>query len=174
MTMPDAIASSILIRRATPEDALALRDVAERMWQLSYGHIMRPETITTFVGLMYTRAQVLARINGNIYFVADDDGEIVGFADARIDGGRIFLLGVYAVPDAGEGQIQHRLLEAVRAVAPQLALESDVIDGDAQLEAFYRAEGLVPGPRFPNDYAGETVLEQRWTIGPLTEQQPAA
>jgi hypothetical protein len=61
----------------------------------------------------------------------------------------------------------------VRAVAPQLALESDVIDGDAQLEAFYRAEGLVPGPRFPNDYAGETVLEQRWAIGPLTEQQSA-
>ena len=170
--MPETITPTIQIRRAAADDALVLREFAARMWHASYGHILRPETIDTFVSVMYTRAQVLARINGNVYFVADAGGEIVGFADARIDGGRIFLLGVYADPAVADAAVSHRLLHAVRCVAPQLALESDVIEGDIALEAFYRDEGLVPGPRFPNDYAGETVTEQRWSLRPLEEQRP--
>lgn len=105
------------VREATPDDAEAVREIAEAAWYASYSGFLTPQQIARELDDLYDPTfleRVLTETEGLWFYVCERDGHLVGFASAApqwSDEAELFTL--YVDPDHwGEGA-GTALLEAV-------------------------------------------------------------
>jgi ribosomal protein S18 acetylase RimI-like enzyme len=148
------------IRTATPEDAEAVRAVAEASWAADYPDILSSESIEEGLDEWYSPASVEDAIERSHArtLVAERDGRVVGFVhaiwDVEKDEGDVLRL--YVHPDHRGRGLGTALLEAV--------CETLFESGAERIKAMVLAANDV-GNEFYTDYGFEQVDAHEVDIG---------
>lgn len=97
-----------VIRRAGPDDALALADIGRRTFAETFGHIYPPTDLANFLAATHTAAPVAAELADPrmAHWLVERDGEVIGYA----------LAGACDLPhpevNAGDGELKRFYLLA--------------------------------------------------------------
>ena len=159
------------IRRATPQDAAAIRAVAAAGWRDTYGGLLRSATIEAFLDGPYSIENVHDRIAAHDFLVAEDSEGILAYADAVPEAERIFLAAIYALPEQRGKGAGTALLDRIATNHPGRPIDAFVLVGNREGEAFYEHRGFVPFETVQGDLFGELVTERRWRR-PVGEPAP--
>ncbi len=114
--------SSDVIRRATPDDAALLSDVAERAFVVAFGHLYPPADLAQFLQDSYSVEQHEKYLSDPqcAMWIAQRNGAAVGYAlagrpctlphaDVRPEDGE--LKRIYLLPEAQNGGLGSRLIQ---------------------------------------------------------------
>ena len=162
------------MRPATPADADAIGRVQVETWRVAYQGLLPDDVIARFDVEARQRLwrDGLARVPrpGSATFVAELDGEVVGFAsvgrsredEAETEGE---LYAIYLHPsrwDQGIGRaLLERAEESMRAYGFERAILW-VMEGNERGERFYRAAGWQHDGRKVDAFQGVEVAELRY------------
>lgn len=129
------------IRRATQADKGAIRRVHfGAIVGTCAGHYT-PEVIRLWAGRLRPEKYAEA-IDANEFFVAEEDGEVVGFAE--LDPAAAELTGLYVSPAAGRRGVGRELLRTLEERARAFGLESLSLTSSLNAVAFYERAGFEP------------------------------
>lgn len=161
---------SIDIRAATDDDVETVVDVAEASWYAAYGGFLSPETIARGLETSYDPDLVAAGIAHDdiAFFVAEADGDVVGFASAEQTwADEVELHTLYVHPDWwGEGAGQ-ALLDRVREWADGVGVDRIACAVLAENEVaigFFEAAGFVRGREASGEIGGERHPEYEFEL----------
>lgn len=68
------------VRQATEKDVVAIRDVATKACYNTYLNIYAASTVNELLAASYNETHLKKRLNEQLFLVAEEDSEIVGFA----------------------------------------------------------------------------------------------
>lgn len=139
--------SSLVIRRARPSDAVMLRAVLHDTYEGTWLPQVTPEAARAFREQDRPAAYVAER--GAAFWVAEHDGQVVGFVDWEAD----FVKALHVrASHAGRG-VGGRLMDRAEAEIaaagfPAARLETDTFNTRSQ--AFYATRGYYEADRYPD------------------------
>ena len=161
-------ATGVVVRRAVPDDAPAIREVAETAWRATYTDLIGAAVVDRFIAQGYTPERVARRIDRHDAFVATGpDGHPSGvdaFVESFVEGDHAHIAAFYTRPGARGAGLGTALLERVVAAYPGLDISADVLIGNELGEPFYVARGFEPGELFDEEIGGMTLRERRWWL----------
>ncbi len=107
------------IIQAQVEHAAIIEDLAKRIWPIAYKNVISAEQIEYMLKWMYSRETVEKEIQeGYVYYLAELDGEFVGYAGISIlDEKDVKLHKLYRLPDLKCKGIGYHLLNTCIAQA---------------------------------------------------------
>ena len=160
------------VRPATAEDADAIGRVQVETWRAAYEGLMTDEAVATFDvesrQRMWREGLAQEPRPGSATFVAELDGEVVGFASVgagRDEEGVGELYAIYLHPSCWDRGIGRALLEraeeSMRSAGFTRAILW-VLEGNERGERFYRAGGWVCDGRKLDTFQGAEVAELRY------------
>jgi GNAT superfamily N-acetyltransferase len=155
------------IRTASTDDAEAIGRVHALSRGAAYAGLVPAEALATVTPTGQAEvwrvrlAEAGEHAERAACFVAEEDGEVVGFTFGSASGGTAELHAIHLLPDrwgSGVGQALHdRLLEEMRAWGCTRA-ELCVLTGNERAQAFYRRHGWVTdGAAGEHDIGGATM-----------------
>lgn len=138
----------ILIRKAGPDDAGALKAILRDTFESTWLPQLTPEAAAAYRREDRPAAYVGER--GQLFVVAEVDGEVVGLVDWNGD----FVNALHVRSDHARSGVGGRLMdhaEAAMAAAghPQARLETDTFNTRSQ--AFYAKRGYREAGRYPDE-----------------------
>lgn len=110
------MAPDVRVREATDGDVAAIRQVARRSWAAAYDDLFDRGTIDEMIELGYAPEllEAMSADETTDLLVAEDDGEVVGYAAATVDDeGSVSDVSVYVDPDDWDRGVGSRLLDEV-------------------------------------------------------------
>jgi hypothetical protein len=159
---------NVTIRAAQPEDAEAIRSVAEATWHATYRNVYSEEYINDFIAGTYTIDRLQAQIASvqqdgfSVFDVAELDGKLVGFLMMRRNSdGLPAVWRFYVLPGLQRQGIGAALLARLEAHLrsyhePRYALG---VQKDNEIgKAFYLKHGFVHAPH--KDFEDEWWMEK--------------
>lgn len=161
--------TDVPVRPAATEDVDAVLRVAERGWQRAYGHLLPERAIDAAMEEWYDPRRTRAAVDREdvSFFVAERDGDVVGFVRGRPSGeARVVTLGaIYVEPGRwGEG-VGSALLDAFETYWSERGFAQAsfaVLAGNRVGTSFYRKHGYEAVDETETDLFGETVRERRF------------
>ena len=138
----------IHIRRASPDDLAAVRDLLVETWHDTYDVLLGPETVTRITGEWHS-IEALSRqldLPDAAFLVAEAKGRILGhaFANAR-ELPVLVIARLYVRPSWQRRGIGKSLLDAATATDPQIRIiRLDVEAENRKGRSFSRREGFRP------------------------------
>src|SRR4051812_40575373 len=157
------------VRVATPDDARAIETIRVHGWQSAYRHVFPPDDLDA---LPIDADRWVTRLHtpppGWTTFVAENDGEVVGFASvgpSRDEQGPGELFAIYVEPEAWSTGAGRSLLERAEE---QLRSEYElaylwVLEDNPRARAFYERGGWQPeGSRKAEERFGVRAPEVRY------------
>jgi ribosomal protein S18 acetylase RimI-like enzyme len=136
------------VRLAVTQDAVGIRNVAQRTWDDTYVGIILPETQESHLARWYTPAaleEAMGR-SESWFYVAVVQGEVIGFAQFMMrEGGRGELTRIYVLPEWQRLGVGSRLLrEGLAALSTHGAEEAfvHVEKANAKGIRFYERRGF--------------------------------
>lgn len=159
------------IRRADRDDIGGIKRVAERSWEHDYPDILSRESIETGVNEWYGRDRLstVVELDDSFVFVADREGEVVGFAHGVLTEGAGAVLRVYVDPaHRGDGlgtDLLDRTVEAMTADGAERVTATVLSANEPGLQ-FYLDAGFTEldergETRIGDEFYEETTLELR-------------
>ena len=159
---------TVTVRRAVPDDADAIRQVAHDAWRATSHDLIGEEPVERFLAQAYTPERVALRIERHETFVGSiEDGDASGvdaFVEAMLEGDHAHIVAFYTRPSARGLGMGSALLDRVVARFPGLDISADVLVGNELGEPFYVARGFEPGDLLEEELGGETIRERRWWL----------
>ncbi len=140
------------IRRMNTGDIAAVQAVARTTWARTYQGIIPEDAQEAFLSHAYSTESSKRRIEQGIFFVAEQDGRIVGFANfvkaPESGDDTVELAAIYVLPEQqGQGVGTGLLTAGIRAV-PGVSRVTVRVNRDNQAgRRFYEARGF----RFDRD-----------------------
>lgn len=108
--------TQVSLRHANPDEADDIQSVSRAIWHAAYDGILGETTVENVLDEWYAIERLQADIECSIFYAAELEGEIVGFANAgphSTDEAATFELSrIYILPDHWNRGIGSRLLEA--------------------------------------------------------------
>lgn len=105
------------IRRAKLDDAENVQTVARASWHTAYDEILGEETVNSVIDSWYEIDGLRTAIKETIFYVAERDGELIGFANAgqnpEYEDDTFELFRIYVLPEYWNRGIGSQLLEPV-------------------------------------------------------------
>ena len=161
-------ATGVVVRRAVPGDAPAIREVAETAWRATYTDLIGAVVVEQFIAQGYTPERVARRIDRHDTFVAagtsGDPSGVDAFVESFVEGDHAHIAAFYTRPGARGLGLGTALLERVVDAYPGLDISADVLIGNGLGEPFYVARGFEPGELLDEEIGGETIRERRWWL----------
>jgi GNAT superfamily N-acetyltransferase len=155
---------TLVLRRATDDDVEAIRRVGHGTWPSTYG-FAGEEYVADGLARWYSAAAVLESIRTTETWLAEVEGEVVGFGNVDLHRDPPTIWKLYVLPSQHGGGVGSALLEQLVAAAPMdrdvVALE--YVDGNERAGAFYARHGFVETSREPGEHPGwpEVVWVER-------------
>ena len=161
-------ATGVVVRRAVPGDAPAVREVAETAWRATYTDLIGAGVVERFIAQGYTPERVARRIDRHDTFVATSPGGdpsgVDAFVESFVEDDHAHIAAFYTRPGARGLGLGTALLERVVASYQGLDISADVLIGNGLGEPFYVARGFEPGELLDEEIGGETIRERRWWL----------
>lgn len=154
------------MRHAGRADLLDIARVAEASHWDTYTGLLKPDTIGRILQRDYSPAALGRRLLRGGVVVAEEAGEVVGFADAEAGQAHVRLLAIATDPLHRRAGVAAAMLGAIRERHPDLPVCADVLLGNLAGERFYEALGFVPGEILERSLFDEDVVERRWWLAP--------
>jgi len=163
--------TSLIIRKAIEEDIPAIRKIAQATWPSAYGTLLSKEQLDYMMEWMYSETALQEQMNkGHQFFMAELNGEALGFASASAEGDSSFKLNkLYVTPitqktGAGKALLQEVIGYAKEKTGAKLILQ---VKRDNIAKGFYEKYGFIiikeidlpiGNGYFMNDYIMELSL----------------
>ena len=161
---------SVAVREATTDDVEDVREVARDSWYAAYGGFLDPQTVERGLAENYDPDLVAAGIDHEeiAFFVAEDDGEVVGFASAEQTwADEVELHTLYVHPDRwGEG-VGSALFDRVESWARARDVDrvaAAALSENAVAAGFLEALGFERGTEAHAEVAGELHPEVEFEL----------
>jgi len=141
------VAGALRVRRATADDAAALRAILHDTFESTWGPQVTPAAARAFREADRPAAYVAAR--GLQFRVAERSGEVVGFVDWDGD----FVNALHVQSRHARSGVGARLMdeaEAAIAAAGHSAIRLETDTFNARSQAFYAARGYREADRYPD------------------------
>ena len=154
--------AEVTVRRATPDDAEALRALAEAVLPATYDPItpgLAAQTLDDWWGVAQMRDAIAALWHG----VAEVDDDLVGVANLGRSDERWVMWKLYVHPDAQGLGVGTRLVDATLAQVPAgepLWLEHHA--GNDRAHDFYRSLGFTETHRETHRDSHDGLPDQVW------------
>ncbi|MGK2862511.1 MAG: GNAT family N-acetyltransferase [Chitinophagaceae bacterium] len=161
----------MMMRKAGPDDVSLIRDMALKIWPVTYQKILSPEQIDYMLRLIYSEDILRNQMQENITFILVYDGEQpVGFASYELINSGVFKLHkIYVLPSLqgkGTGRfiIDQLVIEMKANGATSLQLNVNRLNN---AKFFYEKLGFevireedidIGNGFFMNDF----VMEKKW------------
>jgi len=101
----------MIIRKAYPPDIPLIREMAYKIWPVTYGSILPKDQIDYMLNLIYSEKVLHEQMENNIEFIIVDDGEHpVGFASFSLTEPRFYKLHKIYVLPSQQGKGTGRLI----------------------------------------------------------------
>lgn len=146
------------VREATPADVVGIRDVATKAWYDTYLNIYAATTVNELLTAAYNEQHLLKRLKEQLFLVAEEEGEIVGFANF-INGSELFLSAHYIHPKAqrkGYGTaLLEKGLEHFKGQYDAVYLEVD--NQNEEGVEYYRQQGFEMVRAYNREVYGEVM-----------------
>ncbi len=162
----------VAVRRASVDDADAIGRVQVETWRAAYGHLLPDDVVSSFDESERQRLwrEGLSRTPrpGSATFVAELDGQVVGFASvgaSREEEHRGELYAIYLHPTAWGRGVGRALIEQAEASMREHGFPEAllwVIDGNERASRFYEAAGWSADGSKLEDFQGAEVTELRY------------
>jgi GNAT superfamily N-acetyltransferase len=159
----------MLIRQAGPDDAYAVESIRIRGWQIAYRHVFPPAKLDALaVDETRWRQRFLAPPRGWATFVAERDGDVIGFASvgpSRDEEEQGELYAIYVDPDAWSEGAGRALLERAEARLAETYDEATlwVLSDNPRARRFYEHAGwTADGAEKAEQWLGVTSTETRY------------
>jgi ribosomal protein S18 acetylase RimI-like enzyme len=139
----------MVVREAEPDDAFAVESIRVRGWQIAYRHVFPPEQLDALpVDETRWRRNFIEQPRGWSTFVADRDGEVVGFASvgpSRDETGIGELYAIYVDPDDWSQGVGCALIERAEERLARDFEEATlwVLTDNMRARRFYERAGWV-------------------------------
>jgi putative acetyltransferase len=143
-----------IIRRATPADAEQITPVHVASIRTLCAKDYTPEQIDAWAGWKSPDKYRAAMAAGEVFFVAEVEGRVVGFSVLHGDE----VKAVYLHPDHVGGGIGRKLLEAVEAEARASGVAALHLTSTLTSVGFYEACGYTKGPEHQHPVTGGVLL----------------
>ena len=160
------------VRPATAEDADAIGRVQVETWRAAYSGLMPDEAVAAFDveerRRMWREGLAREPRPGSATFVAEDDGEVVGFASvgaARDEEDAGELYAIYLDPSCWDRGIGRALLERAEESMRSSGFTRAILwvmEGNERGERFYRAAGWERDDRKLDTFQGAEIAELRY------------
>lgn len=138
----------ILVRRARPTDAVALREVLHDTYESTWLPQLTPEAAQTFHD--QDRPALYVAERGAEFWVAEVDGQVVGFVDWDADFvNALHVRSSHARRGIGACLMDRAEAEIAGAGFSAARLETDTFNTRSQ--AFYSARGYLEADRYPDE-----------------------
>lgn len=115
------------IRKATEEDIPMIEHLAEIIWADTYAGIISEEEQRLILDDSYSRESLKRSISENVFLVAEDAGQPIGFVDMGVCGAVLYLHRLYVLPSVQKRGVGKRLL--LEAISHSMARFSWHLDG---------------------------------------------
>ncbi|WP_147804712.1 GNAT family N-acetyltransferase [Alkalicoccus halolimnae] len=156
----------IVIRKALPADIPHIQNIALETWHDTYDDLIPREVQDKFLAEAYSDERMPGRIERTSLFVAEENGEVVGFANFFFKNPQQAELGaVYIYPQAQGRKIGSRLLRA--GIQEKNSLEKIYVEVEKENYAgmaFYYAKGFELLEEFEEELFGHKLQTTRMVL----------
>ncbi|WP_041964325.1 GNAT family N-acetyltransferase [Mesobacillus selenatarsenatis] len=135
----------ITIRKIHYEDTKQVQNIAKTTWNATYEGIIPLEVQSNFLKSNYSDESMIQRIERSIVYVAEFEGEVVGFANYSTvrDGGKVELAAIYLYPEfQGKGIGTALIQQAVKELKGIKEIYINVEKDNKIGLNFYEAKGF--------------------------------
>jgi RimJ/RimL family protein N-acetyltransferase len=158
----------VIVREATAADADAIGDVHAATWRAAYAGVLPEEAFDPAARRAVWRSYFESPWPGTVVFVAEDDSEVIGFANLGRcrdeEAGELFA--IYVDPrrwDTGAGRALIRRGEGYLRETGYAEAVLWVLEGNERAERFYRLAGWTQdGGRKQEEFQGAVLTEVRY------------
>ncbi len=163
---------TLIIREAIAEDIPLIRSIAEATWPSAYSHIISQEQLDFMLDWMYSDTSLLEQMNtGDYFFLAEYDGEPIGFASVKNGREGISKLNkLYVLPTiqktgAGKALLHKVISYAKEHTSTRLQLQ---VNRNNTAKGFYEKNGFtvikeadfpIGNGYFMNDFIMELIID---------------
>ncbi|MHB9285639.1 N-acetyltransferase family protein [Halobacteriales archaeon Cl-PHB] len=157
------------IRLAKGEDTEEVIRVAAATWEHDYPDVLHRENAAEYVDEWYDEDRIRSEIRQEdaVVLVAEDEGDVVGFAHGVWDRRTGHILRLYVEPDYRERGIGRDLLAATRDALTRRGSDriqaTALADNDAGNE-FYRSAGFEKIDEAETTIGGESYTEYTYGL----------
>lgn len=154
------------VREAGADDVRGIQRVARTTWDDTYDESIPASVRAEFVSQAYSSDLLRRRMESNVFLVAAEGGEILGFADFRsLSEREAELAAIYVLPEMQGRGIGTRLLEAgIGAFPPRTSFVLRVERDNAQAQRFYEAHGFRRAGQYEDAFYGHVVHEMEMIL----------
>lgn len=155
----------MFIRKMTENDIQDVQEIAQMSWNATYDGIIPLHIQTQFLKLAYSTEQLKKRIIHTHFFIAEKDGNIIGFANfSPIQDGVSELTAIYLHPSFQAKGIGTALLqkgiESVGMNKVTVHVEKENVIG----MNFYLAKGFQEVSEFTEEFYGHTLRTVKMSL----------
>ncbi len=163
--------ATMVIRKAYPTDIPQIRDMAYKIWPVTYGSILAPEQIDYMLKLIYSEKVLQEQMENNNEFILVYDGvHPVGFASFSLTEPQVYKLHkIYVLPSQqGKGTGRFIIDQLIKAMKAKGATTFQLnVNRHNNAKAFYEKLGFavikeedidIGNGYFMNDYVMEKKL----------------
>lgn len=151
----------------TIEDTFAVQQVAAASWHFTYEGMIPVDVQDRFLEQAYNDAVMALRIEKSVLLIAEQAGEVVGFANFTLvnETGVSELAAIYLLPSiqglgVGSALLQSGVERLVGLKTIELTVEKENETG----KRFYKAKGFYVKEEFEEDFNGHTLQSIRMQL----------
>jgi ribosomal protein S18 acetylase RimI-like enzyme len=159
-------AGRVVVRAAGVDDVREIQRVARTTWDHTY-KLSIPESVRAeFVSQAYSADSLRRRMESNVFLVATEGGEILGFVDfGSLSETEVELAAIYILPGMQGQGIGARLLETgIGAFTPRTRFVLRVEQDNMQARRLYEAHGFRRTGEHTDAFYGHVVHEIEMTL----------
>ena len=156
------------VRDAGVDDTRAVQRVAQTTWEHTYRDSIPERVREEFVGHAYSADSLQKRMRSNVFLVALQDGNVVGFADFRpLSQTEVELVAIYVLPEMQSRGIGGHLLAAgIARFAAGTRFVLRVERDNAPALRFYEAHGFQRAGEFIEEIFGYEFHDIEMVLDP--------
>jgi len=132
------------IRKAKPQDAEEIHEIALKSWKDAYEDILPEEVIEEVIDEWYDTEDLKDQVDKGFFYITEKESKLAGFVHATVDGGDAALHRLYVDPDhqrEGIGsELYGRVEEDLKENAESVELE--VFAKNHKGVSFYEKKGF--------------------------------
>src|SRR5690625_1930622 len=158
---------NVVVRHMQEKDIQQVQQVAQTSWHDTYADIISFEARDSILQAAYNESVMQNRMENSFFYVAEVEGEIVGFANFTpvTEEGKTELAAIYLYPEhQGKGIGTALLDEGLYHIKDVKEVMIDVENENEKGNTFYKAKGFEVVDEFEENFAGYMLKTVRMIL----------